>query len=140
MQKRKGLYALTLLSFAFSMGAGPALAQTAAEGDTDAADDAQREEILVWGRAIDLVGAADSASEGIVGFDDLSTRPLLRVGELVEVVPGLIATQHAGGADPFEVSFKYAKARLYSSPDLSFADSHVEEMKPYALKSWWNSK
>ncbi len=40
--------------------------------------------------------------------------------------------------DPFEVSFKYAKARLYSSPDLKFADSHVEEMKPYGLKSWWN--
>jgi outer membrane receptor protein involved in Fe transport len=55
------------------------------------------EEILVFGRAIDLVGAADSASEGIVGYDDLTTRPLLRVGELVEVIPGLIATQHSGG-------------------------------------------
>lgn len=40
--------------------------------------------------------------------------------------------------DPFEVSFKYAKARLYSSPNLKFADSHVEEMEPYGLKSWWN--
>ena len=38
----------------------------------------------------------------------------------------------------FQVSFKYAKARLYSSPRLPFADSHVEEMKPYGLKSWWN--
>ena len=55
------------------------------------------EEVLVWGRAIDLVGAADSASEGIVGYDDLTTRPLLRVGELVEVIPGMIATQHSGG-------------------------------------------
>jgi outer membrane receptor protein involved in Fe transport len=55
------------------------------------------EEILVFGRAIDLVGAADSASEGLVGFDDLTTRPLLRVGELVEVIPGMIATQHSGG-------------------------------------------
>lgn len=40
--------------------------------------------------------------------------------------------------DPFQVSFKYAKARLYSSPDLPFADSHIEEMEPYGLKSWWN--
>lgn len=39
---------------------------------------------------------------------------------------------------PFEVSFKYAKARLYSSPELPFAESHIEEMKPYGLKSWWN--
>jgi len=55
------------------------------------------DEVEVWGRAIDLVGAADSASQGIVGYEDLSTRPILRVGELVEVVPGLIATQHSGG-------------------------------------------
>ena len=55
------------------------------------------DEVLVWGRAFDLVGAADSASEGIVGYDDLTTRPLLRVGELVEVIPGMIATQHSGG-------------------------------------------
>lgn len=55
------------------------------------------EEVEVWGRATDLVGAADSASQGIVGYDDLSTRPILRVGELVEIVPGLIATQHSGG-------------------------------------------
>jgi len=55
------------------------------------------EEVVIWGRAIDLAGAADSASEGIVGFDDLSTRPLLRVGELVEVIPGMMATQHSGG-------------------------------------------
>jgi outer membrane receptor protein involved in Fe transport len=61
------------------------------------ADSDSLEEILVFGRAIDLVGAADSASEGIVGYDDLTTRPLLRVGELVEVIPGMIATQHSGG-------------------------------------------
>jgi len=40
--------------------------------------------------------------------------------------------------DPFEVSFKYAKARLYSSPDLPFAQSHIEEMEHHGLKSWWN--
>jgi len=40
--------------------------------------------------------------------------------------------------DRFDVSFKYAKARLYSSPDIPFADKHIEDMKPYGLKSWWN--
>ena len=40
--------------------------------------------------------------------------------------------------DPFDVSFKYAKARLYSSPDIPFANKHIEAMKPYGLKSWWN--
>jgi hypothetical protein len=38
----------------------------------------------------------------------------------------------------FEASYKYAKARLYSSPYLSFADNHIESMKGYGLKSWWN--
>jgi len=54
------------------------------------------EEILVWGRATQLVGTADSASQGVVGYDDFSTRPLSRVAELVEVIPGMIATQHSG--------------------------------------------
>ncbi|MFY0625795.1 MAG: hypothetical protein JXR07_05860 [Reichenbachiella sp.] len=40
--------------------------------------------------------------------------------------------------DKFEVSFKYAKARLYSSPKIPFADKHIESMKKYELKSWWN--
>ncbi len=40
--------------------------------------------------------------------------------------------------DTFEVSFKYAKARLYSTPDLHFADEHIKQMKGYNLKSWWN--
>lgn len=56
-----------------------------------------REEILVWGRATELVGVANSASDGIVGYGDLLTRPILRVGEMVEVIPGMIATQHSGG-------------------------------------------
>ncbi len=54
------------------------------------------EEIIVWGRALQLLGMAESASQGIVGYADFSTRPLMRVGELVEVVPGMIATQHSG--------------------------------------------
>ncbi|KZS40037.1 hypothetical protein AWE51_10380 [Aquimarina aggregata] len=40
--------------------------------------------------------------------------------------------------DSFEVSFKYAKARLYSSPTPNFADEHIKTMKTYDLDSWWN--
>lgn len=54
------------------------------------------EEIVVFGRAEKLVGTAEAASEGQVGGADLSVRPLLRVAELLEVVPGLIAAQHSG--------------------------------------------
>ena len=54
------------------------------------------EELIVWGRALTQKGTALSASEGLVGYSDFSTRPLQRVGELVEVVPGMVATQHSG--------------------------------------------
>lgn len=40
--------------------------------------------------------------------------------------------------DPFEVSFKYAKARLYSTPNIPFAEPHIKAMASYGLKSWWN--
>jgi hypothetical protein len=55
------------------------------------------EPLTVTGRADDLTGAASSASMGYVGHRDLSARPLLREGELLETVPGMILTQHSGG-------------------------------------------
>lgn len=54
------------------------------------------EEIIVYGRAQQQLGAAAAASEGLVGFADIDLPPLLRVGELVEAVPGMVATQHSG--------------------------------------------
>jgi hypothetical protein len=52
---------------------------------------------IVEGRQDSLVGIADSATQGTVGSDELSERPLLRTGEILETVPGVIITQHAGG-------------------------------------------
>lgn len=54
------------------------------------------QEVVVFARGENLIGRADAASEGAVGGADLSVRPLLRVAELLEVVPGLIAAQHSG--------------------------------------------
>jgi outer membrane receptor protein involved in Fe transport len=54
------------------------------------------EEIVIFARGEELIGTAVAASEGAVGGADLSVRPLLRVAELLEVVPGLIAAQHSG--------------------------------------------
>lgn len=61
-----------------------------------AADDEVLAEVIVFARGEELIGVADAASEGAVGGADLSVRPLLRVAELLEVVPGLIAAQHSG--------------------------------------------
>jgi hypothetical protein len=52
--------------------------------------------VVVTGRAEDLVGTADAASVGYVGAAQLELRPKLRPGEVLETVPGLIATQHSG--------------------------------------------
>jgi hypothetical protein len=52
--------------------------------------------IAVEGRADDLTRLATSASQGRVGRADLRLRPLMREGELLEVVPGMILTQHSG--------------------------------------------
>lgn len=54
------------------------------------------EEVIVTGRRIPLGGVPRAASEGTVLAEQLENRPLLRVGELLEVVPGLIVTQHTG--------------------------------------------
>jgi hypothetical protein len=51
----------------------------------------------VHGREDDLTGMADSATQGTVGALELKDRPILRSGEVLETVPGLIITQHAGG-------------------------------------------
>lgn len=54
------------------------------------------EEIIVFGRGTELIGAASAASEGSVGGADLLVRPMLRVAEVLESVPGMIAVQHSG--------------------------------------------
>ncbi|WP_068875977.1 MULTISPECIES: TonB-dependent receptor [unclassified Phenylobacterium] len=84
MRRRYALVAAALL-----LAASPARAE-------DAGRDAEVEALTVWGRALDVIGIARSGSEGLVGYEDLQNRPLLRVGEMVENVPGLIATQHSG--------------------------------------------
>ena len=51
----------------------------------------------VEGREDDLTGIAQSATQGTVGQKELEDRPILRSGEVLETVPGVIITQHAGG-------------------------------------------
>jgi hypothetical protein len=53
--------------------------------------------VEVPGRADDLIGIASSAGEITVGAEELKNRPILRAGEILEALPGLIITQHAGG-------------------------------------------
>ena len=51
---------------------------------------------------------------------------------------GDVLKEWARYPDPFEVSFKYARARLYSSPKPPFSRGLQEELKQHRIKSWWN--
>jgi hypothetical protein len=54
------------------------------------------EEIVVRARRLESVASVGSASQGTVLAVELADRPTLRIGELLEVVPGLVVTQHSG--------------------------------------------
>lgn len=52
--------------------------------------------VVVTDAADNLVGTADSSTEGTITPEQLADRPLLRTGELLEGVPGLLISQHSG--------------------------------------------
>ncbi|NJD26135.1 MAG: TonB-dependent receptor [Betaproteobacteria bacterium] len=52
--------------------------------------------VEIRARAGNLEGLATAGSEGVVSGQRLEAVPLLRPGEALEMVPGLIVTQHAG--------------------------------------------
>ena len=57
----------------------------------------QLDPLTVFGRADDMLGKAVTASQGRVAAAEIASRPMLRRGEILEVIPGLIVTQHSGG-------------------------------------------
>jgi hypothetical protein len=52
--------------------------------------------VAVAGRKANLVGVAQAASEGTIGAQEIADRPILRPGEILEAVPGLVISQHSG--------------------------------------------
>jgi hypothetical protein len=73
------------------------LSSTTAYGHReDAEGGGELEELVVTGRAENLVGTAPAASMGRVGQEEIKRVPFLRPGEVLERIPGVIATQHSG--------------------------------------------
>ncbi len=54
------------------------------------------EQIEVKGRRLDWRGEQSTASAGVVGNSELSALALVRPGEVLETVPGMVVTQHSG--------------------------------------------
>lgn len=60
------------------------------------ADELRLDDVEVTASRINLIGAADSASQGMVPAERIANVPLLRPGEVLEQTPGLIVSQHSG--------------------------------------------
>jgi outer membrane receptor protein involved in Fe transport len=54
------------------------------------------DEVVVMAARHKLMGRVESSTQGTVTRAQLETRPVLRTGELLEAVPGLVVTQHSG--------------------------------------------
>ena len=83
------------------------------------AADARIGEVVVEGRAVNLVGTAGSASEGLVGQTQLAQRPLLRVGEVLELVEIEAPLWHRRPAELSggqQQAVAIARALLYDPP------------------------
>ena len=70
-------------------------AETARASGTTGAD-APIQEVTVSAQRLELLGIAQTASEGVVTEEELQLLPAYRPGQLLETVPGLIVTLHSG--------------------------------------------
>jgi len=81
-------------------GRAPALVALLAALSTPCGAPAQEaekiDEIHVIGHYENAVGTSDAASQGIITPKLIEERPMLRPGEVLEYVPGVIITQHSG--------------------------------------------
>ena len=79
---------IRLGAIALGLAASPAFAAGIPADDLD--------EVVVSAQRHKLVGRIESSTQGTVTRAQLETRPVLRTGELLETVPGLVVTQHSG--------------------------------------------
>lgn len=76
--------------------ATPPLPEGASDPEMAPAEPAETVIKVITERSDSQIGRANAASEGVVGPRQLERRPILRPGELLETVPGVIITQHSG--------------------------------------------
>ena len=98
-----GLMAARIIAILITCLLGdPVLGQSATnavavQGESEDQKPVRLPRTVVYGRADSLLGIADSATQGTIGAEQLELRPIARAGEVLEAVPGVIITQHAGG-------------------------------------------
>ncbi len=88
--------ALCAVGILFIAAGGAAAQEPERPERTDTLPVHRLDPVIVKGRIDDLAGIAITASQGRVGIENIRLRPIAREGELLETVPGMILTQHAG--------------------------------------------
>ena len=82
----------TSFSLLFMLAAATCLAHPQPKED----ENQELPEIKVRAQPSNSIGTTDAASEGTVSAQRIQARPVLRPGDLLEAVPGMIVTQHSG--------------------------------------------
>jgi outer membrane receptor protein involved in Fe transport len=67
-----------------------------ATADNDASAATAVSQVVVTSSRTDLLGKAETASQGSVTKQEVDLRPIYRIGQLYETVPGLVVTVHSG--------------------------------------------
>ena len=80
-----------------------ALTGTATQAQTVAAS-AEGQRVEVTGHYINSIGGGDAASAGTITPQLIEDRPLLRPGDLLEYIPGMVVTQHSGDGKANQIS------------------------------------
>jgi len=96
---RRAIASAVLLGIACSSAQAEQALVAAASSDTAGTTNSAApslQEITVTAQRLELLGTASTASEGVVDDQELQLTPQIRPGQLLETVPGLIATMHSG--------------------------------------------
>src|SRR5438445_8547143 len=63
---------------------------------SSAQENERPDQVRIIGHYENAVGTSDAASQGTITTQLIEARPMLRPGEVLEYVPGVIITQHSG--------------------------------------------
>lgn len=102
-------------------------------------------EVEVRGPRDASIGSADSASEGAAEREVFQARPKLRPGDIIEAVPGIVATQHSGDGKAnqyflrgFNLEYFYASCTAgeiaSGACGAGIDDRHVHPMEPRSAR------
>jgi TonB dependent receptor/TonB-dependent Receptor Plug Domain len=98
MIRRLATTALPLMALAGTAGAQTPAATPGSNGEPTSAGEGTVElgEVEVTAPRLDLLGAATTASQGVIDNEEIQLTPVYRPGQILETIPGLTVTAHSG--------------------------------------------